>query len=112
VQSVPQLTPVGVEVTVPLPVPLFATLRAYVAGGLSAKVAVTLFAASTTRGQGPVPVHAPLQPVNVAPAAGVAERATLVPAAYASLQSVPQSTPGGLEATVPLPVPLLATVTG
>jgi hypothetical protein len=48
---------------------------------LSANVAVRLVLALTTRVQLPVPVHPPLQPENVEPAAGVAERATLVPEA-------------------------------
>ncbi len=43
------------------------------------KVAVTLLLPLTTSAQLPVPVQAPLQPVKVEPAAGVALRATLVP---------------------------------
>jgi hypothetical protein len=104
--------PLGEDVTVPDPVPLFVSVRMYVvAGELRVNVAVTLFAASTTSVQPPVPVHAPLQPVKVEPVAGVALSPTLVPALKEALQVPPQSTPLGLDATVPLPVPALLTVT-
>jgi len=82
-----------------------------VAGVLTAKVAVRLLAASTTRVQLPVPVQAPLQPENVEPVVGVAERARLVPQAMLALQVLPQSMAEGDEATVPLPAPTLPTVT-
>ena len=45
------------------------------------KVALTLWSCSSVTTQVPVPVHAPLQPVKLAPAPGVAVRATAVPAA-------------------------------
>jgi len=48
-------------------------------GGLTVKPAPTLFAASTVTTQEPVPVHAPLQPVNVEPAPAVAVSVTEVP---------------------------------
>jgi hypothetical protein len=44
--------------------------------GTFAKVAVTLCAAVMLFVQVPVPVHAPLQPVNVEPVAGAAVRVT------------------------------------
>ena len=53
-----------------------------VGAGAAVKVALTLWSSLfmlTT--QMPVPVHAPLQPVKLAPASGVAVRATAVPAA-------------------------------
>jgi len=75
------------------------------------KVAVRVVFPSTTRAQFWVPVHAPLHPANVKPVAGVALTARLVPAAIEALQVFPQSIPPGLEATVPLPVPFLTTVT-
>jgi hypothetical protein len=71
----------------PLPLPVLVTGRVEVAGVLVvlvvevlvAKMAVRLVLLSTTRAQPPVPVQAPLQPVKVEPAAGVALRAMLVP---------------------------------
>jgi len=62
--------------------------------------------------QAPVPEQAPLQPAKVEPAAAEATSLTfvkLVPNAYCSLQSLPQSMPGGEDVTVPLPVPDLLT---
>jgi hypothetical protein len=108
----PQVMPLGAEVTVALPVPLWVTVRAYVVRALRANVAVRLFAASMTTAQLPVPVQAPPQPVKVEPVAAVALRARLVPLATLALQVLPQSMTAGLEATVPLPVPALPTVTG
>jgi hypothetical protein len=58
----------------------------------------------------PVPVHAPLQPVNVEPVAGAAVRVTLVPELKLALHVAPQLMPAGDEVTVPLPVPALPTV--
>lgn len=55
----------------------------------------------------PVPVHAPLQPVNVDPAAAVAVKFTEVPFEYTSEQSVPHEIPAGTLVTEPLPVPKL-----
>jgi hypothetical protein len=77
----PQAIPLGEEATMPLPLPAFVTVRMEVVVVFVANVAVRLLAASTTRAQPPVPVHAPLQPVKVAPEAGVALRAMLVPLA-------------------------------
>ena len=67
-QVVPQLMPVGDDVTVPVPVPALVTVSANVAALL--KVAVTARAAVIDTVQVPVPVHAPLQPVNVEPLGG------------------------------------------
>ena len=103
--------PVGEDVTMPDPVPLMVRVRGYVVEVPRVKVAVTLLPASTTRVQPPVPVQAPLQPVKVEPEAGVALRAMLVPEVKEALQLPPQSTPLGLEATVPVPVPALVTAT-
>jgi hypothetical protein len=55
-------------------------------------------------------VQAPLQPLKVAPVAGEAVRTTLVPPGKLALQVLPQLSPAGVEVTVPLPVPLLATL--
>jgi hypothetical protein len=79
---------------------------------LRVKVAVTVFAASTTRVQDvPTTVVHPLQLVKVEPVAGAAVRTTLVPLAMLALQVAPQAIPAGVEVTVPLPVPGLLTVT-
>ena len=70
--------PVGVLVTVPLPVPALLTMS--VADDDVANVAVTVVAAVTVTVQGPEPVHPPpLQPLKVDPVAGVAVRVTTVP---------------------------------
>jgi hypothetical protein len=73
-------------------------------------VVVTVTALFPSTLQGPVPEHAPLQPPNVAPAAGVAVSVTSVPPGYVALQPLPQLIPEGLLVTVPLPLPLLITL--
>jgi hypothetical protein len=50
-------------------------------GGLTLNAAFTDLAAVMVTTQAPVPVHAPVQPANVAPAAAVAVKATEVPGA-------------------------------
>ena len=80
-----------------------------VVGVVKLKVAVTLFAASIVTVQAPVPLHAPLQPVNVLPVAGVAVSVTDVPVAMLAEQVVPQFMLFVADVTVPLPVPVLAT---
>jgi hypothetical protein len=107
VQSDPQEIPAGLLVTAPDPSPDRATDKVTVP---TLKVAVTVFAASIiTVHVASVPVHAPLQPVNVAPVAGVAVSTTEVPAVKSSLQSAPQAMPEGALVTVPLPVPAFVT---
>lgn len=54
-------------------------------------------------------MHAPLQPVNAEPAAGVAAKLIAVPAANAEEQVEPQLTPAGALVIVPVPVPDLLT---
>ena len=76
-QEVPQLMPAGDEVTVPLPVPAFATLREKVAMALN--VAVTARACVIDTVQVPVPVQAPLQPVKVELLATAAVSVTTAP---------------------------------
>jgi hypothetical protein len=75
--------PAGVLVTAPLPVPDLVTVSANI---FSAKVAVTLFASLIETVQVPVPVHAPLQPVNVESFAAAAVSVTLVPELKLALQ--------------------------
>jgi hypothetical protein len=76
VQSVPHSMPAGALRTVPLPAPARLTVRLT---GASPNVAVTVAAAVIVTVQPAVPVQAPLQPVNVEPAAGAAASATTVP---------------------------------
>jgi hypothetical protein len=77
VQVEPQLMPLGFDVTVPLPVPARVTLNANVDAVLN--VAVTERACVIDTVHVPVPEHAPLQPVNVAPLAAEAVSVTDVP---------------------------------
>jgi hypothetical protein len=102
-QSVPQLIPFAV--TVPLPVPVLATVSVKELGPLRLKVAVQVMSLLTVI----VPAQpAPDHPANVEPLAAVALSDTELPLVKLSLQSVPQLIP--LAVTVPLPVPVLATV--
>jgi hypothetical protein len=107
VHVVPQLMPVGDDVTVPVPVPAFVTASEKVDAPLN--VAVTARAAVIDVVQAPVPVHAPLQPANVEPLAATAVSVTDVPLAKFALQVAPQSTPAGDEVTVPAPLPAFVT---
>ena len=75
----PQEMPAGALVTVPLPVPALLSVSAKV---WVEKVAVTERAAlMVTEQEAAVPVHAPLQPLKVEPAAGVAVNVTAMPLA-------------------------------
>jgi hypothetical protein len=74
-QVEPQLIPAGVLLIVPLPAPALETLRTNV---FRVKVAVTDLAAVIGTWQEPVPEQYPLQPVKVEPAAGVADRVTVM----------------------------------
>src|SRR6185295_17478497 len=104
---VPQLIAAGVLVTVPAPLPPLVTVSAK---GCRPKFAVTEVAALIVTAHVPVPVHAPLQPVNVAPAAGVAVSVTAVPLLKDAEHVVPQLTPAGALVTVPDPAPARLTV--
>jgi hypothetical protein len=73
-------------------------------------VAVTEVLALTVTVHEPVPVHAPDQPANEDPDAGVAVRATLVPLLKLAEQVLPQLIPAGLLVTVPWPLPASDTV--
>ena len=106
-QVVPQLIAAGVLVTVPVPLPPLVTVSAK---GCRPKFAVTEVAAFIVTAHVPVPVHAPLQPVNVAPAAGVAVSVMAVPLLKDAKQVVPQLMPAGALVTVPSPAPVRLTV--
>jgi hypothetical protein len=71
--------PLGLEVTVPLPVPARVTPRANVVAVLN--VAVTARAAVIDTVQVLVPEHAPLQPAKLAPLPEAAVSVTEVPLA-------------------------------
>src|SRR5439155_5819952 len=78
---------------------------------LRIKLAVTVRAAFMVTVQVvPATVSQALQPLNMEARSGVAVKVTTVPLAYEAEQVAPQSIPGGLEVTVPLPVPALLTV--
>jgi hypothetical protein len=98
--------PVGLDVTVPLPVPALATVSN---GVVSVKVAVTVLAVVIeTVHVALVPVQPPPdQLVKVDPVAGVAVSTTLSLAANNAEQVVPQLMPAGAEVTLPVPVPAL-----
>lgn len=106
VHDEPQLMPVGLLVTVPVPVPVFVTVNCTVAG---LKVAVTDSALLTTTVHAPLPVHAPDQPTNTLPEPGVAVRVTDVPESNCALHVDPQLIPDGLLLTEPVPPPLSTT---
>jgi len=104
----PQVMPAGVELTVPAPVPAFATVTANVC---SVKVAVTLRAAVMETVHVPVPPQAPpLQPVNVEPTLGEAVRTTDVPSLKVPEHVAPQLMAAGVDETLPEPEPALVTV--
>jgi hypothetical protein len=96
-----------VDVTVPVPVPAFTTVRVW---GIRLKVAVTDRAEFMVTVQAPVPVHDPLHPAKTEPAAAVLFRVTTVPDAKGAEQVAPQLIPAGVEVTVPVPVPAFATL--
>ena len=52
----------------------------------------------------PVPVHAPFQPPKLQPGSGCATSVTVEPLTKSALQVVPQSIPGGVLVSRPLPV--------
>jgi hypothetical protein len=56
-----------------------------------------------------VPLHPPVQPVNVEFDAGVAVRVIEAPAENVAMQAVPQLMPAGLLVMLPVPVPELVT---
>jgi hypothetical protein len=76
-------------------------------------VAPTEVAAFMVTLQVDVPLHAPVQPPNVAAfAVGTAVSVTAVPAAKLAVQVAPHVMPAGLLVTLPVPVPELVTVSG
>src|SRR5258706_12490571 len=101
--------PAGKLGTLPVPVPLGAMLSVNCGGGAvpELKFAVATTAELMVSVQLPVPEHAPLQPVKVEPAFGVAMRVRTVFARRSEKQALPQSNPSGEEGTRPVPLPSL-----
>jgi hypothetical protein len=93
---------------VPLPAPVFPTVSVKVG---TLKVAVTVFAALMVTVQiAPDTELQPLQLPKTDPLAAAAVSVTVVPLLYDSEQSAPHVIPAGLDVTVPLPAPVLPTV--
>jgi hypothetical protein len=91
-----QLMPAGELDTLPVPLPVMFTVSGCVLGGGGGgggvalpKLAVTLNGPVTLSTQAPIPVHAPLQPVNGS-GDGEASRVTIVPLTTLSMQRLPQ----------------------
>src|SRR5262245_6833507 len=103
----PHVMPAGALVMVPLPAPVLLSVSAR---RWTAKVAVPAGAALIVTAQVPVPVQPPLQPVKVEPAAGVAVRVTTVPVVKEVEHVAPHVMPAGALVMVPLPAPVLLTV--
>src|SRR5262249_56735571 len=74
------------------------------------RVAVPNCAPLVVTAEVPVPVQPPLQPVKVEPAAGVAVRVTTVPVVKEVEHVAPHVMPAGALVMVPLPAPVLLTV--
>jgi len=108
VQVAPHEMPAGAEDTEPAAPPVADTVTVSVRS--SANDALTLEFADSVTTHAPVPVHAPDQPVNTEPAAGVGVSVTAVPLSKGATQVPGQDTPAGVEATVPLPLPEVVTV--
>ena len=112
-QSTEQLRPLGVLVTLPLPVPAFVSVTKRVLVEL-VKLAVTLaLLVPAAIVQLPVPLQAPPQPANVLPLLACAVRVMLTVLEKlldALLQSMAHDSPLGLLVTEPVPLPDLDSV--
>ena len=75
-----------------------------------ANSAPTDLAALIVTSQTPVPVQAPLQPLNSESSAAVGISVTIVPCGYSASHAAPHSIPPGELVTVPKPLPVSATV--
>jgi hypothetical protein len=105
-----QFSPAGELVTAPPPVPETSILRVY-AVAVPPNVAVTVVALSSVTTHAPVPLQPPpLQPLKVAPGAGVSDSVICVPERNVALHVIRQLIPVGELVTVPVPVPAKATV--
>jgi hypothetical protein len=113
VQVVPQETPAGLEVTVPVPDPALDTVSGNV---LAVKVTVTVAAADMAMvhwvGAPATGVQLELKLPKFELASGAAVRVTVDPLVNEAVQVAPQEIPAGVEVTVPAPDPALETVSG
>jgi hypothetical protein len=103
-QASPQTMPGTSLVTDPPPA---ATAKANTVSG-GAKVAVTARGSSILTEHPPVPVHAPVQPVNDQPGVGDADSVTVLSVANIAEHVAPQLMPAGWLVTVPLPLSVTA----
>ena len=109
-QLFPQLMPDGLLVTVPVPSPVFTTVRVTRFTEVGLNVAVTDRAVSIRTEQEPVPLQSPLHPVKVEPIAGAGDKATVLPDGKLALQVPGQDIPPGLLSTRPAPAPSTVTL--
>ena len=90
--------------TEPLPVPSLLTVKVWNTGS-SVNVALAVCAALMVTAHVLAPLQAPLQPVKLEPAAGVAVSVTTVSSKKLAAHVAPQLMPAGLLVIAPLPVP-------
>ena len=116
---VSEAEPVFLSVTVlaPLVVPIASVPKLKLVGdsvttGPVLNVAVRDLDELIVTAQAAVPVHAPLQPANVEPEAGVSVIVTTVPLVKFAVHVPGQLIPEGLLVTVPVPFPARLTVRG
>ena len=102
VRVAPQSIPGGLLVTVPLPLPAFATVSVC---GPENVAATALSAFIVTTHVVPAPVQAPPQPVNELSGPGVAVNVTAVPSSKLAEHAGAQEIPAGSLVTVPVPFP-------
>ena len=93
VQVLPQLMPLGVLVTEPVPEPSLVTVMVLLTA-LASNCALTLRAWSMLTVQLAVPLHAPVQPAKTDPAVAVAVKVTLELAPNLAEQLLPQEIKG------------------
>lgn len=96
VQVDPQLMPVGVLLTTPLPAPAELMDNANCGGGAGTKLATTFWLELRVTLQPPLPVQLPLHPAKIYPLAGLTTRAIGVPETKELVQTIPQLIPSGL----------------
>jgi hypothetical protein len=110
-QVLPHETPAGLDVTVPEPVPAFATDTVYCTGALTVNVATHVALELTVLlTEALVPLQLPDQPLKVDPDAAAADNVTTLPVRNRCVQSLPHEMPDGEEFTLPAPLPDKLTV--